>query len=162
MTYIKPNLAQKKNLKSPNINNDIKKRINAIYEDLTQKQYINKEDLEKRGEKILEIFSYGKDNIKELITLKESNIDNLKILLNSQFNLINNNIKEELNSKIEKIISTLDEFFQIDLSNGKPRENKEIEAFKSRMEKITNVIKDLEFKNVTNIYNIFEAYKKFL
>ena len=79
-----------------------------------------------------------------------------------QFDLINNNIKEELNTKIEKIISTFDEFFQIDFSNGKPRKNEEIEAFKSRMEKITKVLIDLEIKNMANIYNIFGAYKKFL
>ena len=158
----KTKFGAKKNLKSQNINNDVKNRINEIYDNLTQKQYISEEDVEKRGEKILQIFSYGQDKIKGLSTLKESNIDNLKILLNSQFNLINNNIKEELNSKIEKIISTLDEFLQIDFANGKPRKNKEIEAFKSRIEKIINVIIDLEIKNVTNIFNIFEAYKKFL
>ena len=158
----KNKFGSKKNLNSHNINDDVKERLNAIYDDLTQKQYINEEEVEKRGKKILQIFSYCQDKIKELTTLKESNIDNLKILLNSQFNLINNNIKEELNSKIEKIISTLDEFIQIDSSNEKPRENKEIEAFKSRMEKITNVIKNLGKENAANIYNIFDAYKKFL
>ena len=47
----KTKFGAKKNLKSQNINNDVKNRINEIYDNLTQKQYISEEDVEKRGEK---------------------------------------------------------------------------------------------------------------
>ena len=158
---LKTKFGIKKKITSQNIHDNIREKIKVIYDDLTEKKYINMEEILNKGDKIIQIFSYGQDKIKELSTFKESNIDNLKKLLNYKFNHINADIKEKLKNKIGKLLCTSDEFFKIDFSDGNPKEKKEIELFNCRMENILKRIKDMAKENIRKINNIFEAYKKF-
>ena len=115
------------------------------------------EELLKDGDKIIQIFSYAQEKIKELSNFKESNIESLNNLLNSQFNYIYNNKKESLQNMLGKAVTTLDEFFQIDFSQHKIEK---IDDFNKKMvdikEQILNMLKD----NKDKFNKIFMAYKK--
>ena len=115
------------------------------------------EEIFKKGDKIIQIFFYAQEKIKELSTLKESNIENLSNLLNSHFNYIYNNQKEKLKNILEKNIYTLDEFTKIDFCNKKINE---IDEFNIRIKDIKNQILELLNNNKDKFNNIFKGYKK--
>ena len=143
-----------KKLKAIKINNEnVRNQINKIYKNLN----IKMEEILKKGDKIIQIFFYAQEKIKELSTLKESNIENLSNLLNSHFNYIYNNQKEKLKNILEKNIYTLDEFTKIDFCNKKINE---IDEFNIRIKDIKNQILELLNNNKDKFNNIFKGYKK--
>jgi hypothetical protein len=83
-----------------------------------------------KKEEILKLVSYSQDNIKKLKTLKDSNIEDFKFILQKQFiNIINNN-KTQLKTNIDELLSVIDDYFKSDIliSNSK-NDLKEIEDF---------------------------------
>ena len=142
-----------KKIKTQINNENVKYGMNNIFTKLNVKM----EELLKEGDKIVKIFSYAQEKIKELSNFKESNIESLNNLLNSQFNYIYKNKKESLQNMLGKASTTLDEFFQNDFSQMKIEE---IDVFNKKMddikEQILNILKD----NKDKFNKIFMAYKK--
>ena len=56
-------------------------------------------------------FTFARQNINNLQTLKESNINEFKKAFLSQINIINDEIQMDVKEKTDKIIETLDYFF---------------------------------------------------
>ena len=150
-----------KKIKAQAINDDAKKELDKIFDKYKELQYINIDEIHKRGDIIKKIFSYGQDKINDLNTLKESNIENLKNLLTYQFKYSYNNIKEDFGNKIDIILSTLDEFFPLDFSNYQPN-LKEIENLKVKLSKIKEKLNELFNYNEKNINNLFSSHKKYI
>ena len=146
-----------KKFKTQPIKEDVKYRIKKIYDEYRDLEYINMDDVLKNPDKIEKMFSYGQDKINDLSTLKNSNIENLKKLLNSQFKYTYIYIKDDFKNKIDKILSTLDEFFQIDFSIQK---GKGIEDIKNKMDLIKEKLNKILYENLDNIKKLFMVYKK--
>ena len=143
-------------------NKNIEFEIHKIFTKYTQLEYIKMDQVFTKENLIIKVFSFGQENINNLKILKESNIDKFKILLNSHINYINNNLKVELNKKIDDIISLLDKLFESDTSN---KENKiedinKIKEFKQDI--INNKLKIIDESNINKdkILKIFNKFEK--
>ena len=150
-----------KKIKSQVINDNAKKVLDKIFDKYKDLQYIKIDEMFKKDEIIKKIVSYGQDKINDLATLKESNIESLKNLLNYQFKYNYNNLKEDLGNKIDNILSTLDEYFPLELSIDQSN-LKEIEKLNVDMAIIKNRLNILLIDNENNIKNLFNAYQKYI
>ena len=132
-----------KKIKSYNINKNVESQLYKIFNN-----YFGMEEILKKGNKIVQIFSYGQDKVKELNTFKESNIEQLKNLLNTIINDSYNNIKEEFIKKIDNLLLTLDKFFEVDSSGSNLNESKieeikiKIIQIKIKLSEISNYSQD--------------------
>jgi hypothetical protein len=83
-------------------------------------------------------FTYARQNINNLQTLKESNINEFKKAFLSQINIINDEIQTDVKEKTDKIIETLDYFFSAKFSERK-KDLQSFEEFKKNI--LFNVLK---------------------
>ena len=146
-----------KKLKSEIINKDVENQLTIF----SQLKNIKMDEILLKQNKIVKLLTYGKDKINDLNTLKESNIEDLKKILNSQFNYIYDNKKEELNKKINKIITSLDEFFKMILVSEKANLNR-VEETREKINNLQDNLIKIFDTNQQNIKNILEGYKKFI
>ena len=118
-------------------------------------EILNKEN------KVAKLLSYAQQHINDIIIFKESNIENLKKIINSQIDYINKNIQEEYNKKIDNILSSLDKFFKIDFSSENSNSCcKDIKKFKENIKIIKAKIIEVYNENENTIKVIFINYKK--
>ena len=117
-------------LKKTKINKNTQKEIDHLLTKYSTLGYINMNEIFNKKDQILKIVSYSQDNITKLKTLKDSNIEDFKFILQKQFiNIINNN-KTQLKTNIDELLSVIDDYFKSDIliSNSK-NDSKEIEDF---------------------------------
>ena len=125
--------------KNQKVNKNIEDEINLI-----NKHYdlINQKDYEKYGKLIEKVISYGQENINELKTLKDSNIEELKQIFSKQINCINDEMQTDIKEKIDEIISLLDLFF-LDSEEKNLKETDEfIQKLRENCDKSKSLIKD--------------------
>ena len=109
-------------------------------------------------EKILKLIFYGQNKTLDLKTLKESNIDEFKEILESQINYINEIKQKELIEKIENTVNTLDLFFRKDF-NERKKDIGEINNLSTQLIKIENKISSLIESIQIDINNIISQYR---
>lgn len=102
----------KKYEKSKNPNETIEKIVSEKIE--KNEKFEEKKDFKKYGNKIKNILAFFNENIKELKTLKESNINNFKDVFLFQINNCHKAMKNELKEKLNNAMSNLDMFFKAD------------------------------------------------
>ena len=134
-----------KKLESIKSNIITQNEINYIFTKFCDLKFISMNDILNKGNEISKLIFYGQDKINELKTLKNSNIENFSDKFKVQINFVNKDKKEELQNKIDEVLSILDDFFKKDFSNKK-KNSKEIEEF-------TKNISDIKLK-IIDIYNI--------
>ena len=131
-------------LKKKKFNENTQNEIARLFTIYSEIGYINMNEIFNKKDEILKLVSYGQDNIKKLKTLKDSNIEEFKIILEEQFMNIINNKQAQLKDNIDELLSIIDDYFKSDLliSNSKI-DLKEIEVFQIK-------IKDIKLKIVEN------------
>ena len=119
-------------LKKTKINKNTQNEIDHLLNDFSDLGYINfnMNEIFNKKDEILRFISYSQDNIKKLKTLKDSNIEDFKIILHKQFINIINNKQIQLKENLDELLSIIDDYFKSDLliSNSK-NDSKEIEDF---------------------------------
>ena len=146
-------------LKGIEIDNKFIKESNIYFDKI-----INEENLDDKTkfneihDKILKLIFYGQNKTLDLKTLKESNIDKFKEILESQINYINEIKQKELIEKIENTVITLDLFFRKDF-NERKKDIEEINNLPEELNKIENKISSLIESIHIDINNIIYQYR---
>jgi len=86
------------------------------------------------------------DNIKEMRSLKESNIEKFKKVFSNQINCINKEIQEDITRNIDKVIKMLDLFFL----DREEIDSKQEEEFRKKVEE--------NRKNLKTLINTSDSY----
>ena len=130
--------------KNQEIYENVKNDLNETIIEFENNKYINKNEFSlKRKETIEKIFSYAQKHINELPTLKESNVNEFNNIFKYQINYVNNEIQEELKKNINKVITTLDYFFNEDFT----KREKDLKAFNEFKDNLNSIIQKMKFKN---------------
>jgi len=116
----------KKKLIDQEVNSNLEEKMKNKLIEINKNENLNLGDkeLSEIKEKLLKIITFGQNKLSELETLKESNIENFKVILQSQINYINK-IKLKNLEKINDVIDLLDMFFRKDF-NERKKDLKEI------------------------------------
>ena len=143
--------------KDQNFNEKAKNEMNETIEEFKNNRYIkNNEFTPKNLEIIGKLFSFAQNNINELPTLKESNIEEFKKTLHNQINYYNRGMQEELKINLDKVITTLNYFFNQDFSNRK-QDLEEFNKFTNNIEDIIQKMKSFKIKEeIERIKNDYE------
>ncbi len=149
----------KKHLKSQIINENIKEKTSKILDETIKNDNLNKENNLEIEDKILKAISYGQNRITELSTLKDSNIDKFKEILESQINYINNMKQNELVSEMDNVINLLDIFFRRDFKERKKDLN-QISNLEKEVKRIKKYINSLLELNENSINKIKSEYRE--
>ena len=151
------NLGQ--NLKNQEFHKDVKNEINEIIKEFINYSYIKKNEFpQKFFDAIGKLFSFGRNNIKELSTLKESNIEEFQKTYLNQINYVNSGMQEELKINIYKVITTLNFFFNEDFTK-REKDLKAFNEFKDHLDEIIGKMKSLSCKIKDEIKGIRTTYE---
>ena len=142
--------------KNQKINENIKNEVNKAFEGIVQYEKIDNPNYK---DKVMKILSFCQDNIKELKTLKESNINEFTKSFSSQINYVNQCIQEELRKNMENVVAILDLFFGRDFSERK-KDLKEIDEFSNKIGAIKEAIIKLLNENKNKITSMGKGYKE--
>ena len=107
----------------------------------------------------MKIISFCLENINELKTLKESNVNEFIMSFISQINFVNHSIQEELKENMENVISMLDMFFKRDFTERK-KDLKEIDKFMENIGKVKDGLINLLNENKNKINSMENSYKE--
>ena len=125
------------------IDNKFIKESNIYFDKIINEENLDdKTKFQEIQDKILKLIFYGQNKTLDLKTLKESNIDKFKEILESQINYINEIKQKELIEKIENTVTTLDLFFRKDF-NERKKDIEEINNLSEELNKIENKISSL-------------------
>ena len=149
----------KKHLKTQIINENIKEKTHKIFDETIKNDNLNKENIIEIEDKILKAISYGQNRITELSTLKESNIDKFKEILESQINYIYNMKQNELVSEMDNVIHLLDIFFRRDFQERKKDLN-QINNLEKQVKRIKKYVNSLLELNENSINKIKSEYRE--
>ena len=134
-------------IKITKINNNTQSDINNLFNIFTELEYINMNEIFNKRDEIVKLVLYGQENIRNLKTLKDSNIEDFKINFEEQIMFIINNKQTQLRTNIDELLSLIDDYFKSDLLiSNKKTDSKEIEQFQIK-------IKDIK-SNIVEIFNI--------
>jgi hypothetical protein len=99
-----------------------------------------------KRDEILKLVSYGQENIGNLKTLKDSNIEDFKIIFEEQIMYIINNKQAQLKTNIDELLSLIDDYFKSDLLiSNKKIDSKEIEQFRIKIKDIkSNIVESFK------------------
>ena len=103
------------------------------------------------------LFAQARENLINLQTLKESNIDKFKTIFLNQINNINNEMQTELKEKIDKVIKTLDYFFNTNFSE-RQKDLQSFEHFKTNIKNIIEKMENLLANSKLRIKSIIKNY----
>ena len=107
--------------------------------------------------KILQLLSFGQENISKIKTLKESGVENLKNALSFQINFINKSKQEELHEKLNNVIELLDMFFRRDFSE-RIKDLTRINEFEINMKYVQKDLNSLIEKNKEKAQSLEDNY----
>jgi len=146
-------------LKGIEIDNKFIKESNIYFDKIINEENLDdKTKFQEIQDKILKLIFYGQNKTLDLKTLKESNIDQFKEILESQINYINEIKQKELIEKIENTVTTLDLFFRKDF-NERKKDIEEINNLPEELNKIENKISSLIESIHIDINNIIYQYR---
>ena len=146
-------------LKGIEIDNKFIKESNIYFDKIINEENLDdKTKFKEIQDKILKLIFYGQNKTLDLKTLKESNIDKFKEILESQINYINEIKQKELIEKIENTVITLDLFFRKDF-NERKKDIEEINNLPEELNKIENKISSLIESIHIDINNIIYQYR---
>ena len=150
----------KKKLIDQEINSNMEEKMKNKIIEINKNENLNLGDkeLSEIKEKLLKIITFGQNKLSELETLKESNIENFKVVLQSQINYINE-IKLKNLEKINDVIDLLDMFFRKDF-NERKKDLKEITRINKLLTEIEREINESIKLNDELIQNLKSLYKK--
>ena len=131
------------------IDKNIEKSINKSFQEINEYNNCKKND-------IIKLISFCKENVGELKTLKESNIEQFKKALNEQIDYAKKSKQKEFSEIIEKVISILDIFFG---TKEKKTDSKEINVFYNNINEKKEQILILLNNNTQKICEIKQKYK---
>ena len=136
----------------------IKKDLNEIFRNLNLN--INEEETSE----ILNIISFGKENIFKLNYLKYSKFEELKDKTKTQIKTLNSNMQDELEEQLNFLMNKLDLFFQKDFSKEKDLKSNELFSKEVNMlnEKIQKVYTDGQIKYYKIIFEYENKVKNSL
>ena len=141
------------------INNKFIEESNKYFDKIINEENLDdKTKFKENQDKILKLIFYGQNKTLDLKTLKESNIDEFKEILESQINFINEIKQKELIEKIENTVNTLDLFFRKDF-NERKKDIGEINNLSEQLKKIENKISSLIESIQIDINNIISQYR---
>ena len=154
----------KKKLINQEINNNIEEKMKNKLNQINKNEnlYLSNKEISEIKEKLLKVITFGQNKLSELETLKESNIENLKEILQAQINYINK-IKLKNLDKINDIIDLLDMFFRKDF-NERKKDLKEITNINNLLkenEKEINESKKLNEEIIKELKKLFRNNVKF-
>ena len=149
----------KKKLINQEINSNLEEKMKKNLIEINKNENLNLADkeLEEIKEKLLKIITFGQNKLSELETLKESNIENFKVILQSQISYINK-IKLKNLEKINDVIDLLDMFFRKDF-NERKKDLKEITNINYLLrinEREINETLRLNEEMIQNLKNVFK------
>ena len=145
--------------KNQEFNEMVKNEINETINEFVNNSYIKKNEFpQKLYDAIGKLFSFGRNNINELPTLKESNIEEFKNINLNQINYVNNEMQEELKVNLDKVITTLNFFFNEDFTE-REKDLKAFNEFKDKLDEIIKKMKSLSSKIKDEIIGIRTTYE---
>ena len=140
------------------IDNKFKEESYKYFDKIIKEENLNFNDFEEIDEKVLKLIFYGQNKTLDLKTLKESNIDKFREILESQINYINEIKQNELVEKIENTVNTLNLFFRKDFDERK-KDIGEINNLSEELNKIEKKISTLIQYIEIDINNFISQYR---
>ena len=137
------------------IDENIEKITNDEFNKIKENE--NLKDISKIKTKLLQLLSFGQENISEIKTLKESGVENLKYVLLNQIAFINKSKQEELQENLNNVINCLDLFFDRDFSE-RQKDFTKIKIFGVNMKGIKRDFQNLIDKNEEKAKVLEESY----
>ena len=137
---------------SPKVEIEVNDSFNQI------PQYENVDEEKCKGQ-VCKILSFCQDNIKELKTLKESNINEFINSFLSQINYVNHCMQEELRENMENVIGILDMFFGRDFTERK-KDLKEVDQFTIAIGNVKTALLKILNESKTKISSMGKGYKE--
>ena len=127
------------------LNGNIKNDIEEAFNQIELYNYNNNIDSSKKYiDKFGKLFSFAQNNINNLKTFKDSNVEEFKKQFLNQINNVNNDTQKELKDNIDSLIKTLDYFFKEDFTERE----KDLKAYIEFQEDLQVIIKQMN--NLTN------------
>ena len=114
---------------------------------------------EKQKSLISKYFNYARENINNMPVLRESNIEEFKKTFLDQIIHINKEMQIELFDKINKIIATLDYFFNSNFSE-RQKDSKTVKIFEVKIKETKDKLENLKTKSKNEITSIKKNYVK--
>ena len=139
------------------INESISSQIDKKFEKIQENE--NFGDFKKYENYIKKFLSFCFENINQLKTLKESNINQFKEKFSIQINNYYKIMQEELKRKIDYIIVLLDMFFKSDYEDKK-KDSNEINTFNSNIKNIKDALLSLIKNNNSTINEFINDYRE--
>ena len=141
------------------INENIMPIANDKIDEIKKKENITDISTKKNENRILQLLSFGQENISKIKTLKESGVENIKNALSFQINFINKSKQEKLNEELNNVIDLLDMFFFRDFSE-RIKDFNRIDEFKINMKYVKESLDLLIKKNKEKAQLLEDNYIK--
>ena len=147
--------------KSQTTDKNIEGEINQIITNFNKRKIIENDDISKCNNIFSKIFSFGQEKIKQSDILKESNYEEFKKVFNSQIIYINDYIQNDVRKNIDKVLNTLETFFNNDFSEKKANLT-EINEFSKNMTTKKNKINESFISIQDILFHIINNYKEII
>ena len=147
--------------KSQTTDKSIEGEINQIITNFNKRKIIENDDISKCNNIFSKIFSFGQEKIKQSDILKESNYEEFKKVFNSQIIYINDYIQNDVRKNIDKVLNTLETFFNNDFSEKKANLT-EINEFSKNMTTKKNKINEAFISIQDILFHIINNYKEII
>ena len=147
--------------KSQTTDKNIEGEINQIITNFNKRKIIENDDISKCNNIFSKIFSFGQEKIKQSDILKESNYEEFKKIFNSQIIYINDYIQNDVRKNIDKVLNTLETFFNNDFSEKKANLT-EINEFSKNMTTKKNKINESFISIQDILFHIINNYKEII
>ena len=144
--------------KSQVIDKNIRGKISNVLTDFNKREIIKMNEIYKDEENLAKLFSLAQEKIDQLKVLKESNYEEFKKVFDSRIKYINDYVKKNIGQNIDKVLNTLDVFFNTDFSEKKTNIT-EINNFTKNMKEEKRKINESFAKNQTSLFQIITEYR---
>ena len=142
------------NTQKKKVDENLEKEVNEAIESVAPNK-VN----EKQKSLISKYFNYARENINNMPVLRESNIEEFKKTFLDQIIHINEEMQIELFDKINKIIATLDYFFNSNFSE-RQKDSKTVKIFEVKIKETKDKLENLKTNSKKDIASIKKNYVK--
>ena len=149
----KQSLFDTKKKKDQQISPEVESDLTSKFNEMDEKDKENMKDSKKYAKKIKESLSFCKENINNMKILKESNINEFKEAFHSRIKYFNDNMQKELKVKMNNLISILDMFFKSDYEERK-KNSKDVDKFIGNIDNEKSKIDKLNEENEKQMQKI--------
>ena len=147
--------------KNQTTDKSIEGEINQIMANLIKRKIIEINDISKCNKIFSKIFSFGKEKIEQSDILKKSNYEEFKKDFKSQIIYINDYIQNDVRNNIDKVLNTLETFFNNDFPDKKANST-EINEFTKNMKTKKNKINETFISIQDILFQIINNYKEII